>query len=43
MEFADGGGDAIQAKRKKLGKGVSMKSLKGVHFEVELQEKLQGV
>ena len=35
------GGDAMQIKRKKLSQGVSMKSLKGAHFEVELQEKLQ--
>ena len=42
-EFAGGGGDVMQAKRKKLGQRVSMKSLKGAHFEVELQEKLQPV
>ena len=42
MEFAGGGGDTMQDKRKKLGEGgVSMKSLKGAHFEVELQGKLQ--
>jgi len=35
-----GGGDIIQAKGKKLGQGVSMKSLKGAHFKVELQGKL---
>ena len=34
-ELAGGGGDAMQAKGKKLGQGVSMKSLKGAHFEVE--------
>ena len=44
MEFADCGGDAMQAKEKKLGQGkVSMKSFKGAHLEVELQEKLQRV
>ena len=42
-EFAGGGGDAMQDKRKKLGQEVSMKSLKGAHFEVELQGKLQRV
>ena len=35
--------DAMQVKGKKLDQGVSMKSLKGTHFEVELQEKLQRV
>ena len=41
-EFASGGSDAMQIKRKKLGQGrVSMKSLKGTYFEVELQGKLQ--
>jgi len=35
-----GGGDAMQAKGKKLGQGVPMKSLKGDHFKVELHEKL---
>jgi len=40
-ELAGGGGDVVQAKRKKLSQGVSMKSLKGAHFEVELQGKLQ--
>ena len=40
-EFAGGGGDAMQTTKKKLGQGgVSIKSLKGAHFEVELQEKL---
>ena len=43
MELAGGDGDTMQAKGKKLGQGVSMKSLKGAHFEVELQEKLQRV
>ena len=43
MKFASGGGDAMQAKGKKLGQGVSMKGLKGAHFEVELQGKLQWV
>ena len=33
-ELADGGGDAMQAKGKKLSKRVSMKSLKGAHFKV---------
>ena len=42
-KFTGGGGDAMQAKRKKLGQRVSMKSLKGAHFEVEFQEKLQRV
>ena len=43
-EFACSGGDAMQANRKKLGQGgASMKSLKGAHFEVEFQEKLQQV
>ena len=31
-----GGGDAMQAKGKKLSKRVSIKSIKGAHFEVEL-------
>ena len=35
--------DAMQAKKKKLARGVSMKKLKGTHFEVELQEKVQRV
>ena len=36
-EFAGDGGDAMQAKGKKLGQQrVSMKSLKGAYFEVEL-------
>jgi len=40
-KFAGDDGDAMQAKGKKLGQsGVSMKSLKGAHFGVELQEKL---
>ena len=39
-EFAGGDGDAMQVKGKKLGQEVSIKSLKGTHFEVELQEKL---
>ena len=43
LEFAGGGSDAIQVKGKKLSQGVSMKSLKEAHFEVELQEKLQRV
>jgi len=38
-----GGGDAMQAKGKKLSQRVSIKSLKGAHFEVELQGKLQRV
>jgi len=42
-EFAGGDDDAMQIKRKKLGQGVSMKNLKGAHFEVELQVKLQRV
>ena len=42
-KLASGGSDAMQVKGKKLGQGVSMKSLKGAHFEVELQEKLQRV
>jgi len=37
------GGDAMQAKKKKLGQRVSMKYLKEAQFEVELQEKLQRV
>jgi len=32
-------GDAIQAKRKKLGQGVSMKNLKGAHLKVEFSRK----
>jgi len=40
-ELAGGGGDAIQAKRKKLSQGVSMKSLKRAYYEMEFQEKLQ--
>ena len=40
-ELAGGGGDAMQGKGKKLSQGVSMKSLKGARFEVEIQEKLQ--
>jgi len=40
VKFAGGGGDAMQAKRKKLGQEVSMKSLRGAHFEVKLQGKL---
>ena len=44
MEFAGSGGDVMQANRKKLGQdGVSLKSLKGAHFEVKLKEKLQRV
>ena len=42
-KLAGSGGDAMQAKEKKLGQGVSMKSLKGAHFEEELQGKLQRV
>jgi len=42
-EFAGGDGDAMQAKGKKLGQGASIKSLKGAHLKVELQEKLQHV
>ena len=43
-EFAGGGGDAMQVKRKKLCQyGVSMKRLKEAHFKVELQGKLQRV
>jgi len=33
----------MQAKGKKLGQGVSRKNMKGAHFVVELQEKLQWV
>ena len=33
-KFTGGGIDAMQAKRKKTGQGVSMKRLKGAHFEV---------
>ena len=40
-ELAGGSGDAMQAKEKKLGRKVSMKSLKGAHIEVELQNKLR--
>ena len=36
-ELAGGGSDAMQVKGKKLGHGVSMKSLKGAHFEVDFQ------
>ena len=36
-------GDAVQDKGKKLGQEVSMKSLKGADFEVDLQEKLQRI
>ena len=42
-ELAGGGGDAMQAKGKKLGQGVLMKSLKEAHFEVALEGKLQRV
>jgi len=42
-EFAGGGGDAMQAKEKKLGQRVSKKIMKGAHFEVQLQGKLQRV
>ena len=42
-KFAGGDGDAMQAKGKKLSRGVSMKNLKGAHFEVELHGKLQRV
>ena len=42
-KFAGGDGNVMQAKRKKLGLGLLMKSLKGAHFEVELQEKLQRI
>jgi len=42
-ELADGGSDAMQAKGKKLGQRVSMKIVKGAHFEVKLQRKLQQV
>ena len=42
-ELAGDGSDAMQVKRKKLSQGASMKSLKGAHFEVELQGKLQRV
>ena len=42
-EFTGGSGDTLQVKGKELGQGVSMKSLKGAHFEMELQEKLQRV
>ena len=41
IKFASGGGDEMQVKGKKLGQGVSMKSLKGAHFEEELQGKMQ--
>ena len=43
LEFAGAGSNAMQVKKKKLGQGVSMESLKGAHFEVELQGKLQRV
>ena len=43
VKFAGGSGDAMQVKGKKLGQEVSIKSLKGAHFEVELQGKLQRV
>ena len=33
--------DIMQVKGKKLIQGVSMKSLKGAYFEVEIQGKLQ--
>ena len=36
-------GDAMQAKKKKLGQEVSLKNLKGAHFEVMLPGKLQRV
>ena len=36
-KFTGDGGDAIQAKEKKPGQGISMKSLKGANFEEELQ------
>jgi len=42
-KFASSDGDAMKVKRKKLGQGASMKSLKGAHFEEELQGKLQRV
>ena len=42
-ELVGGGGDAMQAKGKKLSQGVSMKSLKGAHFEMELKGTLQQV
>ena len=42
-KLAGGVGDAMQAKGKKTRSGVSMKSLKGAHFEVELEGKLQRV
>ena len=38
-----GGGDAMQAKGKKLSQRVSIKSLKGAHFVVKLKGKLQRV
>ena len=40
MKFAGSNGDAMQAKKNKLGQRISIQSLKGAHFEVELQEKL---
>jgi len=43
VKLAGGGGDAMQSKGKKLSKRVSMKSSKGAHFVVELQEKLQRI
>ena len=42
-ELAGGSSDAMQAKKKKLDQGVSMKNLKGAHFEMEFQRKLQRV
>ena len=36
-KFFGGGSDAMQEKGKKLSQKVSMKNLKGAHFEVELQ------
>ena len=42
-KFFGGDGDAMQANGMKLDQGVSMKSLKGAHFEVELQRKLKPV
>jgi len=41
VKLAGGGGDTMQAKSKKLGQKVSIKSLKRAHFEAEFQEKLQ--
>ena len=37
-ELGGGGGDVMHTKRKKLGQGVSIKSLKRAHFEVEFKE-----